>query len=320
MDLLLQIMESNNIASDQFEYADLMRKYKSVTESHGPSQALIDFVNQDNSFIGSIGVESFEQFSTPTQHEIILSNMNADSVDLLGLESLASAIDKSANWLMGVGAVGFFGSILATIKGSGDIKSRVIVGGISYGAFLTGAIVSAVNTKINGVFPQPAFHKVERAFDLVLSEDIYNSSMIPNGFVLDDWQNYYANMFSKHSESSEKWSKSLDAILDVQLDVKDVIPEKAGWTEKTFQEAGKWLINSTIKVHEEELKLAKKIESIEDFLNKAKESKNPEDVKVAKVIKKTIGTKISLFAESRDVINHAATKLDKVGKLFEEKK
>lgn len=99
MGLFTQIFETNHTAAMHFENADLMRTYKNVTDTHGPSQALIDFINKDKTFGAEIGLEKFENFSTPVQHEIMLSKMEPELVESMAMEGFVDFLKKYRHWL-----------------------------------------------------------------------------------------------------------------------------------------------------------------------------------------------------------------------------
>lgn len=319
MNDLVQVIRTHQEASQHFENADLMRRYIAVTEQHGPSQALIDFINHDKSFATEIGLESFDSLSTGTQHELLLTKLDPSAADAMGMESLSGTIDKASNWLMGVGAGGAFGAMIALLKSPANLKTKLIVGGISYGALMAGAIAKTVNVAITGVYPQPAFTKVVKAFDAQFAEEKAILAKIPHGFNLADWNNFKANYYSADSDLNDKYSEAWDAIY-AMFTVDNVVPDKSAWTESTFKEAVNWVVHAIANVHQEELKFAMTLEQISAFVEKAPTSENPEDKKVVKIIHQMIGKQLKIFHESRNVINHANKILNKVGRLFEEKK
>lgn len=95
-----EVQESLSQANKLFESADLMRRYRMVTEQHGPSQALLDFVNHDRNFGKEIGLESFETFSTQTQHEIMLSQLNINTAESIAMEGFVDFLKKYRGWLL----------------------------------------------------------------------------------------------------------------------------------------------------------------------------------------------------------------------------
>lgn len=106
--------------TEGFRQAEMARKYKEITEAQGPSQQLIDFINADGKLGEEIGLEGFETFSTGTQHEILLSKLNADAMEAVAMEGFRDFIKKYRKWLI-VGSflipVGGFPLLAAGVAG-----------------------------------------------------------------------------------------------------------------------------------------------------------------------------------------------------------
>lgn len=91
-----------------FKQADQARVYIATTTAHGPSQQLLDFINYDKTIGKEIGLESFETFSTGTQHEILLSKLNPDQLDQLGMEGFRDGVKKYRKWLLAAAGAAWF--------------------------------------------------------------------------------------------------------------------------------------------------------------------------------------------------------------------
>ena len=85
--------EINDIVRD----VKMARAYVKVTQEHGPSQQLIDFINHDGRLGDEIGLEGFSNFSTTTQHELLLSRLQTDLYEALAMEGLGSFFKKLAH-------------------------------------------------------------------------------------------------------------------------------------------------------------------------------------------------------------------------------
>lgn len=75
--------------------SDMERAYVHITKNQGPSQQLLDFINYDKSLGRELGLESFDSFSTPVQHEILLSKLNPDINSKSIIDNIISHNDKN---------------------------------------------------------------------------------------------------------------------------------------------------------------------------------------------------------------------------------
>lgn len=125
MNSLTQALESQDVSDKKFREADLMYRYKTVTDAHGPSQVLIDFINHGKDFGFEIGLENFNNFSTTTQHEIMLSKMNPEAVEEVAMEGFVDFLKKYRGWLLLGGFIIpplWLGSIIGFVANAAQIQ------------------------------------------------------------------------------------------------------------------------------------------------------------------------------------------------------
>lgn len=73
--------------------ADMAKAYIDITKTQGPSQQLLDFINFDGSLKDDIGLEGYDTFSTLAQHEIFLSKLDSQAMEVRALEALTATVE-----------------------------------------------------------------------------------------------------------------------------------------------------------------------------------------------------------------------------------
>ena len=203
----IQAVSAHVESAKHFDKADMMRRYIAVTEQHGPSQALIDFINDDKSFAAEIGLESFDSLSAGTQHELILTKIDPSAAESMGIESFRDALKKYRWWLVAGGL---------TLVGW-----PLLVAGIA------GIIAKKSDEE---VVPRTAFEELVKSWtdDFKDIEDIVNK--IP-----DDLSDEHWGVISRASETPAGSPDDLQRLSDSRVAMK-----KSGWSAVSFTSLMRW--------------------------------------------------------------------------------
>jgi len=332
MDELQVITRQERDFDERMRSIDLAQAYIMVTQEHGPSHQLISFINHNRDFGKEIGLESFNNFSLQVQHEIFLSKLNIEELDSLALESLATRLHTMSSWLMGAGAAGFGSSWLAFLAGASD-KTQIIVGGIGLSAILAGMILRAGNNYVNGVIKASDFKKFEGAFDRYIREELLISNQIPSTDDTEAWNRYMK------IQLGEEAKKAITSLINTftPIDIKQPAPSSTaakrlilnaelsvshidGWDEKTFTSATKWMLDTVKKVHGIEIDYSEKLKKLDIWVSSEKAAKDPHAREKFRTVSDALSKQFASFVESRRILKWAEHELNRVGKLFEEKK
>lgn len=331
-----EIIQGEHLVNDVIRQAEMARAYQTVTAQHGPSQALIDFINNDGGLKEEIGLEAFDTFSTEVQHEIFSSKINVDQLESIALESLAGNIQKMAKWLTGAGSVvalgGFFTGSGNGMGEKGPTGSLIaFVGGLV--AMATGGIVMAVNKKINGVVVAKDFKEFQAAFDGFAREKLLTINHIPDPKDQQAWEAFAKARLKSGvlGAGSKILGKVLGGHMPVvtsnQEDAEDAsavaqkkVNEEAGWDVASFTASAKWLKVNVEKFDELEKTFAKKLEALEKWAASAEAGKDSNAKIKLSVISAAIHEEFKSFEEGKRLLVWATKSLQKVSKLFEEKK
>jgi hypothetical protein len=243
-----------------FEKADKMRAYINTTQRHGPSQALIDFINHGKDFGLEIGLESLNQFSTQTQHEIILSKMDPDALDVIGIESLSETIKKISN-------TAFFGGALAAL-GLSVINPALAI--IPLGISLAGAIGIQTSLKLNSkeLYTRD---EVQRSVDMLNTRIMivdYLLNIKPSSSTINNWEKVKLEI-SPDNKVLGKVRTTLDTLINKHEKIeRKEIYSRSGWTESEF----KRLSNEMSAIAKKVSTIKAKLESTMSDVNKLSES------------------------------------------------
>jgi hypothetical protein len=71
------------------------RAYIQTTAQHGPSQQLLDFINYDGSLGSDIGLESFDNFSTLAQHELLSNKLDPARLEAMAVQSIFEPVNEA---------------------------------------------------------------------------------------------------------------------------------------------------------------------------------------------------------------------------------
>lgn len=326
------------ISKQEREFDELMRDielreaYVRVTQEHGPSQQLLMFINHNGTYGKEIGLEAFETFSLQTQHEIFLSKLNISEMDSLAIESLATRLHEMSSWLLMTGGATLGSSWVAFLAGASE-KSQIIVGGIGIGVILAGMVIRAGNNYANGVIKASDFKKFETSFDRYIREELLVANQIPSADDSEAWARY---MKMQLGEEAKKAVTSLINNL-TPINIKQPAPSSSqskkiilnasnsmshidGWDEKTFVSATKWMLDTAKKVHGIEIDYSEKLKKLDNWVSSEAAAKDPHARDKFRTVSSALSKQFESFVESRRILKWAERELNRVGKLFKEKK
>lgn len=286
-----------------FKEADQARAYINITTQYGPSEQLLAFINYDNSLEADIGIEKFDSFTLGTRHEILLSKLDPDKLDLMATESLDTVIDKIGNSLI-IG--GLFG------MGVGIGAKSLKFGALGYAAILAGGIIEFTNRKINKhPIKYSMFSDIEKSFPEVQKMEKLIADSLPKDFEENSWKVYFDKIQQLHYEKDEE-------LFDTNFgdyDEKITSPlENSGWNVSTFKSAVKWYVDNLKDVHESAEKYNQKLEAIKSWASK---NKDKDSTKVKKYITKSLSKYVEVFSMSRKALNRAKKIIDTAAVHFE---
>jgi hypothetical protein len=248
---------------DYFEAALKARAYIQTTAQHGPSKQLLDFINYDGNLYTDLGLESLglETMSLTTQHEIVLSKLNPNDLDRLGLEGLKEKLYTlgSALTLGGIG-VGFLGTR------NKDPNKIMKLCGITLAAIVAGQIVFKIADKTKPdplVISYSTFIKIRSQFESMLKIDKKMADKIPNNFKQGDWERYYY-LFDDDDIYNESL-KYFD-LVSLRKEDKEVALSKSGWDPSKFKEMAKWLEQANSQADAIRIEFVAKINRIEKWV------------------------------------------------------
>jgi hypothetical protein len=267
--------------------AVMMRQYKEVIKKNGPTQALIDFINHGKDFGADIGLESFSNFSTQAQHEIMLSKMDPDMMEEAAIESLYASLDLFAKLLTGSGIISIY-ALQAFLHDKGS-KSSVIKISIASAAALAGCTIGFLNDKLHKVvIPYKLIDKIKEGSKIALVSDKLFYSKVPVDFKLESWKNFYdatMNPDSKFAEDYEKWM--VKYLIDIDYDRRVPLKE-SGWTPEKVGDWLKWYGTITTELAHSADGMAPKFKKIKEWYIANKSNTDPEIRETAKYIKRTL--------------------------------
>lgn len=279
-----EVLLANQQAETHFTNALFIRNYKSVTTEHGPSQALIDFVNHDKQFGSEIGLESFESFSTLVQHEIMLNKFNSINVESFAMEGLLNFLKKYRGWLL--------------------------LGGFIIPPLWTAGIVGYVAKALEVQVPSYADYvdvKKEYGDAVLLIKTLMAET--PSGTDPKSWAEFKV----KSDAINEKieYTKDTDMFRLSHVEV-------SGWTADKFTEAAKFLEDQNKAFEEARDSYAKKLGVLESFVasNEGKE----EFAEISRIINSGLGDSSKSFHKVGKIMASMRAILSQTSKGFEFKK
>lgn len=74
--------------------AEQHRLYRQVTDLHGPSEALLAFIDPNGQFASQLGMESFDSLSLEERHQIVLDNLDPEYYQSMAMEGLLTKFRK----------------------------------------------------------------------------------------------------------------------------------------------------------------------------------------------------------------------------------
>lgn len=270
--------------TEGFRQAEMARKYKEITEAQGPSQQLIDFINADGKLGEEIGLEGFETFSTGTQHEILLSKLNADAMEAVAMEGFKDFAKKYRRWLLG-------GGILLTL-GTGVIS---IISGSLMAAGVAGIIMKHDDSL---VITKAAFSRWADYIDGdmgVLDSLVKEMPTDANESSWDKFASKASDAYSKvgDSDSSTEYTAPL---------------KKSGWDASSLFSYDKWLKETITKFKDLRKVFERKVGAVELL-----EDKGP------KATYKAIASTSKIFRQIDEDISDILKELKKVSNGFDVK-
>jgi hypothetical protein len=292
---------------DYFEAALKARAYIQTTAQHGPSKQLLDFINYDGNLYTDLGLESLglETMSLTTQHEIVLSKLNPNDLDRLGMEGLIDLVfnrsKKTSDRITEVKKelnTESIGHLLIHDILNKEVKPSEKEGSVqidSYAMFLHYLSSCEYNLKLKTIW---------------LTD-------IPSDFNESTWDHYYQTNDSK-----------LDAVIDNYEDLAvryaekhnqsihhgEFVHDKSGWSPSRFK-AG---VKSWIGIINEEAdmlhKLTDRLQTIKHWLET--DGSEPENRKTASIINKHINLSGKAAMKEDNMISDTKDILVDASKMF----
>jgi len=319
-----------------FKAADEARAYISITNEMGPSEQLLAFINFDGKLEEEIGLEGYNAMSLQARHEILLSKINPNLLESIGIESLISKIDTMSKWLMGVGAALGVGSVVVA-EGSPDIDGKTagaFIAGLV--AFVIGGITKIVIDSKYGIISYQDFKRAQKIADSVFEEELFISSHLPTSFSLEKWINFktvikkfpVGNDSRFRNERIETEVDKNNGTVHSYLTHDDYLDEsytRSGtnhkyWNENEFKSAVMWLDKSFKNLKDLVDKQNKKLVIIRTWAAKNADSKDPDVRDVYRIITSVIGYQYSGFVEYKRMLNKVAKELSNISKYFKSDK
>lgn len=350
----MHILEYNLRATHEIEEMernrDMMEAYLRITAEHGPSHALIDFVNFDGKLSEELGI-GIESFSVGTQHEILASKLYPDALDEAAYESLAEKIDTFAKWIAGVGSVAHLGAIAAILIGGKMVAGKIDITPVSLPgdhlvvmqvdrrplphfdkmaavwiggalAALAGAAAISINRAINGVYTYHTFDTWMKFTESSVKLDELATAKIPTTFDTAAWRKFYEFMEVDPTSPYKRASKAADDEYrkNITSDLyKKVIGDDSGWTTDNYAKAIKWYKAELEKFAKKEKAVTPTLSKIAAWLKTNEKNTDPEVREVRKYINKTLGKSIHSMHNTHEVLGEVDSVLKNVSKMFKAK-
>jgi hypothetical protein len=281
---LCDVVTSLHVSQEHFKIADMMRTYKTVTEEEGPSQQLINFIAMGGSVGEEIGLESFEKFSTSTQHEIFMSKLDPDAVENMAMESFRDFIIKYRMWLL----ASLFIPIGPNL--------------ITFGMGVAGVIANRNDKK---VIKYSDFYHTCQEFTNHLKSIQEMISKIPSSFKEEDWTKFKNAMDENNDVSNPSDKEDL------------VVFKNSGWTESNFEASIKWVTQNSEKLEAVGRALNGKLEVVDKYLSSnISEDKN---AAVVRLISSSVNSGMANVRAAKKCLANAESTLNKVATHFEPK-
>lgn len=267
--------------SDDFKAVDQARAYVAITAEHGPSQQLIDFINFDGKLGEEIGLEGWSDFSTTTQHEILLSKLNPDAMEAVAMEGFADFVKKYRYWLVGAGAV-----------------QKLFIGGLMWGPLIAlgaaGIIMKRAETRATTLRD---FSKNKSSIDKYTTILKTNVNNLPKGGDSGKWVSL--------KESVENSFGELDKEFDELAEDNYKKVQDGGWTPAEFISAAKWYDAAV-----------KEVEYIQKRFHDDLEKIDADNIKDAKAINEGISAVFKAIKALHACLKLMKMDLDKVAKAY----
>jgi hypothetical protein len=316
-------MEFDSIKSDISKFNQLSREaeqaeaYIRITDEHGPSQQLIDFINYD----GKLGQEldiGLESLGLDDVHLLLKMQLDPAAISEMATESLNTALDKLAKRLkLGGGVAAAAGLVGAGT--TGKVAKSLTFAGVGLAAIVAGKIVQVANNLAHGNPPSYTYYRKWRdQASKIIAIDKFVASAIPSSFDRKAWEDYGRELGS----DSEAHEKLMDVDLSYLFAEQNRAPvEHSGWTEATFKQEVKNFLAYQESVDKAKKALAPKIKKLQDWAGKGDKWSEDKDARfVQKKIAFAVGEIDDVFAESDDHLRIMKKVLDEVGKHFKEEK
>lgn len=284
MDKEFDLTALSQKVTEDFKAADQARAYVAITTEHGPSQQLIDFINFDGKLGEEIGLEGWSNFSTLTQHEVLLSKLNPDAMEAVAMEGFRDFLKKYKVWLTGAGAVG------AYVLG-GPLWIGLLAAGVAGLVLARADTIATTLRDFNG-------HKA--------AVNTYVSSMktVIGSLPSDGNSGKWVGIKDKVETVSSKLHD--DFFKDTVDNYKKIAD--GGWTPSELISAAKWY-NSTVE----------EIEELQKKFSADLEKVNADGIEDAKAINAAISEVYNSFKEVHGILKYLKSDLDKVAKAYDRK-
>ena len=212
--------------------ADKARAYIDITARLGPSEQLLAFINHDGNLGQEIGLESFDNFSLTTQHELLLSKLDPDALDQMAMEDLDTTIDTTAKILAGLGSISAFGGIVVGGRTGGIIALSAAV------LSMIGETLGEVNARNNvHILSYASFNDIRSNFDKLVKYETDVIAKIPHTFGIDEWKKFADYVDTEEEKAAH--DPRLEYITN-GVNESDVPFSKSGWDAGKFKDAIKW--------------------------------------------------------------------------------
>lgn len=240
MDIFLSTYRQIIALEQTFATTDLMRAYIDTTNTHGPSQALIDFIDYDKQFGNEIGVESFSNFSTQAQHELLVHKLDPIGLEAIQLGNMTDRVKKISNYLLAGGAAA---TVVAALKNPAWAGVGIVG--------LAGGILMRKHAGAEyPVTPYNNVVKMMKFLDAVVKRDEEFGKTIPKELNPSTQRKFMEVYSENYAKDKDAYEKSWDAIfegLDEETDA-GVPFDKSGWNEANFKQSVKWFANISKRI------------------------------------------------------------------------
>ena len=237
-----------------FDEADKARAYIEITGRLGPSDQLLAFINHDGNLGQEIGLESFDNFSLTTQHELLLSKLDPDALDQMAMEGFRDFIKKYR-------------------------AALTIAGLFVWPVFVMGIAGYVVNNNDNKkpCAPYSDFSKMQHIYESSFNKIRSLGGNIPTTFEEKDWEKFTSSVEGTNvADDVSRFRES-----------GDVPFSESGWTETNFNAAGKFLNAELNSCKDLEKHIGEKLAAVERYLDGGKTNPSTERV-IAKGVRAMI--------------------------------